>query len=120
MKQVQIEELKNKLIEEKERLEKELSSFAEKNPKVKGDWTAKFPSFGDHKSEQDENADEVEEYIAEVSEEHILELRLKDVDEALEKIGTDAYGKCSECSEEIPFARLQANPEAKTCIEHAK
>jgi len=120
MNEQQIEELKNKLNEDKERLEKELSEFADKNPNVKGDWNAKHPNYGDYNSEQSENADEVEEYVVDVSLEHNLETRLKDVNEALGKIGTDEYGKCSKCNEEIPFARLQANPEAKTCIEHAE
>ena len=28
--------------------------------------------------------------------------------------------KCEVCGEEIPEARLEANPSAKTCIEHSK
>jgi RNA polymerase-binding transcription factor DksA len=112
-------ELKEKLLAEKERLEKELSEFATKDPKVKGDWDAKFPNYGDMNSNQDENSDEVEEYAADVALEHTLELRLKDIDDALEKMEKGTYGKCEKCGGEIPPERLKANPEARTCLEHA-
>jgi len=119
MDQSQIEELRVKLVKEKERIEKELSEFAEKNPNVEGDWNANHPNFKDDNVESDEEADEVEEYLVEVPLEHNLETRLKNISDALEKIGTDDYGKCSVDGKDIPFERLQANPEAKTCIEHA-
>lgn len=115
-----MEDLKSKLNEEKERIEKELSEFATKDPKVKGDWDAKFPSYGDHRSEQDENADEVEEFEADVAIEHTLELRLKDVNDALEKMEKGNYGKCEECGGDINPERLKANPEARTCMNCAK
>lgn len=121
MEQQQIEQLKNKLLEEKNRIEKELSDFAKKDDAhIKGNWTTKFPQFGTHTSEQDENEDEVEEYVAELPIEHDLELRLRDINSALEKIEKGEYGKCESGGEDIPFERLQANPEAKTCIDHAK
>ena len=116
----QEEGLKEKLLAEKERLEKELSEFATKDPKVKGDWDAKFPNYGDENSDQDENSDEVEEYAADIALEHTLELRLKDIDDALEKIEKGTYGKCEKCGGEIPKERLEANPEARDCIECAK
>ncbi|WP_139999485.1 TraR/DksA C4-type zinc finger protein [Paenibacillus paridis] len=45
--------------------------------------------------------------------------RLDEVNDALDRIQTDAYGKCANCGEEIPFERLQALPTATCCIEHA-
>jgi len=116
----QIEELKNKLIEEKVRLEKELSEFAKKDPEVKGNWDAKFPQFGDITSNQEENTDEVEEYITALPIEHELETRLQDINSALEKIKKGGYGKCEGCEKEIALERLQVNPEARTCIDCAK
>ena len=41
---------------------------------------------------------------------------LKDVDEALEKIGKNNYGICDFCGKEIGFQRLLAMPTAKLCI----
>jgi DnaK suppressor protein len=44
---------------------------------------------------------------------------LKEVEHALEKLGTDAYGVCEKCGQEIAPARLEARPEARLCIDCA-
>lgn len=108
-----IESLKNKLLEEKNLLEEELSSFAHKDSKVSGGWESNFPSFGEHKSEQDENANEVEEYSNELPMEYALETKLQDVDLALEKIENGKYGICESCGEQIEQERLEAEPSAR-------
>ncbi|MBI2639726.1 MAG: hypothetical protein HYW90_02420 [Candidatus Sungbacteria bacterium] len=118
-----LSELKNKLLAEKQNLEKLLASFATKDPKMKGDWDARFPSMGEKSSFSsgalEERQDEIEEYGAELSEEFALEDRLKEVNEALERMEKGIYGVCAKCSGEIPFERLQANPAALADIEHA-
>ncbi len=81
-----IQELKEKLEKEKGILEKELNSFAKKDDKLKGDWDTRFPEFNGGPLE--EAADEVVEYEARLPIEHTLELKLRDVNLALEKIRT--------------------------------
>ena len=44
---------------------------------------------------------------------------LKDVDRALEKLAEGTYGRCDDCGEEIPAARLEAMPAKVTCVECA-
>jgi DnaK suppressor protein len=44
---------------------------------------------------------------------------LRDVEHALEKVGTDTYGVCEDCSRPIAAARLEAKPEARLCIDCA-
>lgn len=117
-------QLKQKLLEEKVVLEKELKTIARKDPKMKDDWDAKFPQFtpeesGSHAS-LEESADEVEEYEVNLETEHALETKLRDVNLALEKIEKGSYGTCEECGEEIPEERLEANPAAKFDIEHSE
>ena len=48
--------IKEKLLEEKDRLERELKQFAEKNIHNKEDYETRFPDYG---SKDDENAAEV-------------------------------------------------------------
>lgn len=109
-----LEKLKQKLELEKEELEKILSSFSSET--TPGDWETKFPQFGQHTSEQDENVDEVEEYTNLLPIEHRLELQLLDVNRALEKIKKDkTYGICENCGREIEEGRLEAVPETKFC-----
>ncbi len=109
-----IESLKLKLEEGRATLEKELASFAVEDPKMKGNWDAKRVSNED--SDMEEKADEVEEYDNLLSLEHSLELKLKNVNAALEKIAAGTYGKCEKCGKEIEANRLQVAPEAKWCM----
>ena len=42
---------------------------------------------------------------------------ISEIDAALERIEDGSYGTCSNCGEEIPRARLEANPWASLCID---
>ncbi len=109
------QELKEKLEKGKQTLEKELKSFAKKDVKLKGDWDTRYPKFNGGGLE--EEADEVQEYEKLLSVEYSLELRLKDVDSALEKIKKGKYGECEKCGKKISIERLKVCPEAKLCMK---
>ncbi len=42
---------------------------------------------------------------------------LEDIDEALEKLGKDAFGMCESCGQAIAGERLEAAPYAKLCLK---
>jgi len=44
-------------------------------------------------------------------------LKLKQIDDALERIEENLYGLCEECGVKIPKARLKVVPFAKYCVE---
>lgn len=44
---------------------------------------------------------------------------LADLDAALERLDTDAYGSCEGCGQRIAIDRLAAHPAARTCIDCA-
>ena len=113
-----LQQLKSKLGKEKEALEKELKSFAKEDVRPKGDWDTRYPKFNGGNLE--EGVDEVEEYEKLLSVEYSLELRLKDVNLALEKIKSDGYGKCEKCGKNISQDRLKAYPEARLCMKCKK
>lgn len=113
-----LQELKEKLKKEREILEKELASFARKDEKLKGDWDTIFPEFNGGRLE--EAADEVEEYESRLPIEHALELKLRDVNLALEKMEKRIYGKCEKCGKEISEERLKLLPEARFCLDCKK
>jgi DnaK suppressor protein len=102
------------LEENKERLERELKSFAEKDKKPKGDWDTRYPKFGDGKLEE-EGADEVEEYSNLLPIENTLELELEKVNMALEKFKKGGYGVCEKCHRSISESRLKVYPQARYC-----
>jgi len=111
-----ISELKKKLKEEQALLKKDLLKFADKDKKIPDDYDTRFPDFGGRSSSPDEDANETEAYENLLAIEYALELRLKDVSEALERIKENNYGNCEICKEEIVLNRLRANPAAKTCL----
>jgi RNA polymerase-binding transcription factor DksA len=43
---------------------------------------------------------------------------LREVEAAQERMKEGWYGRCEECQEEIPFARLEAYPTARRCMLH--
>lgn len=117
-----LQELKDKLEKEKNALEEQLKTFADRDPNIKGDWDSKFPKFNGEfgGAALESAADEVEEYGSRLSVEHSLELRLRDIDAALGKIVKGNYGKCEDCNKEIDEKRLMANPAARLCMSCQK
>lgn len=45
-----------------------------------------------------------------------LEARLREVNDAQDRLMDGAYGRCIDCGKEIDVKRLQANPAASLCI----
>ena len=115
MDQSLLNELKLSLEKEKNNLTQELRGIATPDKNVKGDWDAKYENLGEG---WDENAQEVTEYATRLPLEHQLEIRLQQVELALQKIDEATYGICEKCSQVIDSERLKADPAAATCIQH--
>lgn len=110
------EELREKLLATKARLEAELSRFARATD-VPGEYETKYEDLG---SDREDNATEVEQYVDNIAVEGTLEEQLADVIDALVRMDAGTYGTCSVCGKEIQEGRLRAYPAAKECMEHAK
>ena len=118
-----LNELKEKLEKEKITIEEELKGFAKKDEKLKGDWDTRFPKWDGSEAGSaalEKAADEVEEYSALLPIEYNLELKLKNIDLALEKIKKGEYGTCEKCGKEISEKRLKVYPEARFCLKCKK
>ncbi len=46
--------------------------------------------------------------------------QLEEIDDALQRIASGDYGKCADCGEPIPVARLRAVPMTQFCMECAR
>lgn len=110
-----IEQQKCSLVEEKEKIEKELKNIAQKNNFAANDYDATFPDYG--RNEED-NVLEEEEYSARVGVEESLEKKLREIGAALKKIEQGDYGTCEKCGKEISVERMKAIPSAAKCAEH--
>lgn len=107
--------IKKKLLEDKEKFEKELSKFAKKGTGDNAE--AAFPNYGD--SEED-NVHEVADYEANLSIEQDLEKALRDTKTSLKKIESGEYGICKYCHKPIERKRLLARPTSSACVECKK
>lgn len=100
-----IQEIKKKLIQQKESLLSEAGVVLNALPEE-----SIFPEMGDQAS-------------AEIDRNFILRLKgrerqlLKKIDEALEKIENGTYGICEVCGEEINIERLKARLVTTMCID---
>jgi len=122
MNQETLQKLKENLNKDKEQTEKELESFSTKSKDRKDDWNTKFPRYSDGGSHDDLDiaAEEVEDYFDILPLEYVLEVRLKNINSALEKINKNKYGFCEKCRKEIPIERLMVSPESRYCIDCKK
>ncbi len=112
-----LKEIKEKLKKQKELIRVELEKFAQKDHNLKDDWDTRYPRADGGIGGQalEDAADQVEEYVNLLPLEHNLELRLKDINSALEKIKKGRYGKCERCAKKISEERLKVYPEARFC-----
>lgn len=114
-----IEYFKQKLLDEKVRLEEDLKNVAVKNNGLPGDEESSVIDLNVDTSDPNDITDVFEEMENRGAIEESLEDKLETVVVALERIKKGKYGICSVCKEEIGESRLKANPAATQCIKHA-
>lgn len=107
---------REKLEAEGNRLESELARIAKKD-RVGEDYHARWEQIG---RSPDENVIEEQQYEASRSVEQDLELKLRDVHAALQRLVGGTYGSCATCGQAIDRRRLEALPSATTCVTHAE
>lgn len=118
-----IEELKEKLLKEKESLEQQLASLGHINPDNPKDWEvdpgdAANDSVTGRDIDPNVKADNFEETENRSGVLNLLETQLNDVLDALKKIEDGTYGICEKTGKKISIERLTANPSARTCRDH--
>lgn len=112
-----IETYKQKLETELAEVEKELHDIAVLDPET-NTWIAIPAPVGDDTADDNDVADRFEDFEERSEILTSLSERWIEIKDALGKIDTDEYGKCSVCGKEIEEDRLIANPASKTCKGH--
>lgn len=114
-----IDKLKQRLEDEKTKLEGELGIIGRRSKSNPNDWEA-VPPETEEGGEPDLNiaADMVEGFEGASAVEGELEQRLSEVVGALKRIDDETYGICRICKKPVEEERLNANPAASTCISH--
>lgn len=116
---IDIEHFEEKLLAEKELLEKELEQVARRNPDNPTEWEP-LPANDRDISKADDNtvADAIEGYEDNAAIMSTLEERYENILKSLKRIEEGKYGLCEVCGQEIELDRLEANPSAQTCKAH--
>jgi RNA polymerase-binding protein DksA len=108
------EELRAKLLEEKQRLEKTLSQTEANKKGTDREYETKFPEVD---RDEEANADEMDMYESNLAADEAMKSELEKVEKALAAMDAGTYGSCANCQKEIPLERLRAYPQADTCID---
>jgi len=108
MKEAFFEKLKERLLLEKDFLEKQIKELE------------KFPSFGEGKFSDEKEADEAEEYSTYLGLKEAVKERLERVNKALEKMEKGNFGICEGCGKKIGMEKLWANSATRFCKNCAK
>ena len=115
----ELKKLRESLIAELAKLEKQLGEFTSENPVVKGDRRSHFHET-DPSDPPADKAHSVTEFEEERAVEQNLELRAKEIRETIKKIDGDTYGICEKCVSPIDVRRLKVMPVARFCVDCTK
>ncbi len=118
MEKIDTEHFKKKLLEEKAKILAELQTVGRINPDNPSDWEPIPGEKENNTADPNDSADSIEQYEANTALVKELEIQLKDINSALERIDNGTYGICEISKKPIEIERLEANPSARTCIAH--
>ncbi len=105
-----LEKIKEDLLKQKAQLTAELTGIGQDVNSHRG------PDVPDYGTENDENAQEVEQYTTNLEADKILEKTLADINKALKSIENGTYGICKYCGKEIEEKRLLIRPFSSSCV----
>jgi RNA polymerase-binding transcription factor DksA len=108
------EHFKTLLTEELQSLNESLSSIGEQNSD--GTWEGSSSEMDTDKAEKADIADNIEEKMTNDAVVREMNVRLHDIQGALDRIENGTYGVCEQCGKEIAPERLAVNPSALTCV----
>jgi RNA polymerase-binding transcription factor DksA len=108
------DELKSRLLDERRRLESEVTSLRSSDTRSDTFLADETDSADQHPADEGSELFEREKNLALVRE---LQRSLDQVNEALQRMDAGTYGTCARCGKPIPEKRLQALPEAIHDIE---
>lgn len=103
------------LIEEHDKIKKEIETIAIKDPEgAKDSYEVVRPEYSDSDDDTSIETTDFQNNAALASQ---LEAELKEIDSALVRIERGKYGVCEVCGKEIPQDRLEALPSARLHLD---
>lgn len=114
----QLEELKNDLLELKERLRNEIMSYS--GEVANTTYSGRNTTDSTHDDDFAEAGSETYEKERDLALVESLRVQLDRVEQSLARMESGDYGVCANCGADIPFERLKAIPYTDRCLECKK
>ena len=113
----QKQKLKRSLLDEEKKIVTQLKTFTIYDKSDPGGFRTKISDEEDSGRSDEDNIQDRVVYTNKSAAEDVLEGRLKEIRNALDRIDRDEYGLCEECGKLILARRLEYNPAARLCIK---
>ena len=110
MKQSEMQQLKDTLLEELKDLKEGLESHDDLE-------RTELSNYDNHPAD---NASDLTTQLTEYAMDDFKQESVDKIETALKAMEEGTYGECKVCHEEIPFERLEAVPTTLTCVEHSQ
>lgn len=110
MKQSEMQQLKETLLEELKDLKEGLETHDDID-------RTELSNYDNHPGD---NATELTTQLVEYAMDDFKQESIDKIEAALDAMENGTYGECKVCHEEIPFDRLEAVPTTLTCVEHSQ
>jgi RNA polymerase-binding protein DksA len=110
----ELQAMKTKLLEERERLASDLASLEESTAATAKDASGDLSSYSSHMADQGTDSMEREKAFLFAS---VKRRRMEEIDLALARMEAGTFGICESCGKPIPTKRLERVPDASLCVE---
>jgi len=101
----------------KRQLEQELQEIERRLEDSERPQATELSNYDNHPAD---NASDLTDQLTEMAMDEHLGDNAEEIKKALQAMADGTYGKCVVCGEDIPLGRLEAMPQALTCVEHAE
>ncbi len=102
------------LVDEKSQIERQITQLYEEHAEASlKEATSELSSYDQHPADL---ASELTERDLDFAVKEQKRIRLGEVEDALARIASGAFGTCARCGQKVGEERLEANPAAKYCI----
>jgi len=101
----------------KRQLEQELQEIEQRIEESERPQATELSNYDNHPAD---NASDLTDQLTEMAIDEHRDDNAEEIKEALQAMADGTYGKCAVCGKEIPIGRLEAMPQALTCVEHAE
>ena len=107
---------KSFITQQQTKLEEELTKLQQQIQKLKADDPFSDPDYASDNAAVDTDVREQDYHAINEAQTKELQRRMKETQNALNKIKKGSYGYCQKCGNDIPMPRLELVPEALYCV----